>query len=237
MIEPDVMFGARGAESSSDEAYESIRRAILEGTLRPGERIVEQRLAKLLNVSRTPVREALLKLERENLVARAGRGMAVRSFSAEEVHDIYDLRAHIESYAARRAAERITDAELAELRLLQDRLVEEAAKPSEPEVEWLRSLARLNQHFHTLIVRAARSAPLERIINGVGQTPLVYKSYLWYGEDEKRRSSEEHVKLLELLAARDAPGAEACWRAHIEFGRDHLVQRLTAQQARSDAGF
>ena len=84
-----------------EETYAAIRRSILEGALRPGERIVEQQLAEMLNVSRTPVREALLKLERENLVARIGRGMAVRRYSSDEVRDIYNLRAHLESFAAR----------------------------------------------------------------------------------------------------------------------------------------
>lgn len=238
MTEPDSLFMPPGAVSSSDEAYEAIRRAILDGTLRPGERIIEQRLAQMLEVSRTPVREALHKLERENLVARSGRGMAVQSFTADEVSDIYDLRAHLESYAARRAAERVTPTEIGEMRAVQEQLVAEAARESPADnVDWLRTLARLNQQFHMLVVLAARSAPLERIISGVGQTPLIYKAYLWYGDDEKRRSAEEHAELIRLLEAGDAKGAEKFWRAHIAFGRAVLVERLTAQQARADAGF
>lgn len=226
------------AASSSEEAYDAIRRAILDGTLRPGERIIEQRLAKALNVSRTPVREALHKLERENLVSRSGRGMAVQTFSAEEVYDIYDLRAQLESYAARRAAERITRSELDDLRRVQDELTSEQAREgSQDDVDGVRTLTRLNQQFHLLIVRAARSAPLERVISGVGQTPLVYKAYLWYGDEEKLRSAEDHDHLMELLLQGDAPAAEAFWRQHIEFGRGVLVERLNAQIARAEAGF
>jgi DNA-binding GntR family transcriptional regulator len=110
------IFAVPEVASSSDEALRAIRRSILDGTLRPGERIIEQRLATMLEVSRTPIREALGKLERENLVVRSGRSMAVRTFTPDEVRDVYDLRAHLESYAARRAAERISDHELAELR-------------------------------------------------------------------------------------------------------------------------
>lgn len=218
--------------SSSDEAYVAIRRAILDGSLRPGERIIEQRLAKQLDVSRTPVREALHKLERENLVARSGRGMAVQTFSAEEVYDIYDLRAQLESYAARRAAERVTRPELDELTRVQDVLMSEASRDGESDdMERLRTLARFNQQFHLLVVRAARSAPLERVISGVGQTPLVYKAYLWYGEDEMRRSAADHHHLIDLLADGDAAGAEAFWRAHIEFGRGVLVDRLNERMS------
>jgi DNA-binding GntR family transcriptional regulator len=238
VTDPSSLLTPPESVSSSDEAYEAIRRAILDGSLKPGERIIEQRLAQTLDVSRTPVREALHKLERENLVARSGRGMAVQSFTADEVSDIYELRAQLESYAARRAAERITPTEIDEMRAVQDKLLVEAGRNvGSEDVDWLRTLARLNQQFHMLLVRAARSAPLERVISGVGQTPLVYKAYLWYGADEKRRSAEDHAKLLSLLDAGDPGAAEACWRAHIEFGRNVLVERLTAQQARADAGF
>ena len=231
------IFAVPEAVSSSDEAHRAIRRSILDGTLRPGERIIEQRLATMLDVSRTPIREALGKLERENLVVRSGRSMAVRTFTVDEVRDVYDLRAHLESYAARRAAERITDHEISELRAVQDAIaVAVASEPLDP-VERRREPARLNQHFHLLVVRAARSAPLERSVDSVGQTPLIYKAYLWYGPEEKRRSAEQHGRLLELLAARDAARAEAAWRHHIELGRDVLVEGLLARQARSDSRF
>ena len=233
---PDI-FAAPEVVSSSDEALRAIRRSILDGTLRPGERIIEQRLASMLDVSRTPIREALGKLERENLVVRSGRSMAVRTFTPDEVREVYDLRAHLESYAARRAAERITDHEIAELRAVQQQIGVAVASEHSDEVERRREPARLNQHFHLLVVRAARSAPLERSVDSVGQTPLIYKAYLWYGPEEKGRSAAEHGELIELLVARDARGAEEAWRRHIELGRDVLVEGLLARQARTDSGF
>src|SRR5262249_34684896 len=155
------------------EAYLAIRRSILEGGLRPGQRIVEQQLAEALNVSRTPVREALVKLERENLVARIGRGMAVRTYSSDEGRDIYDLRAHLESYAARIACERITDAELIALEKVQEELERDRSNVS--ETERVRQLAQTNQRFHAVVIRAARNAPLERCFTQVVQLPLLYK--------------------------------------------------------------
>jgi len=237
MNDASSIFSQSTPISSSDEAYESIRRAILDGTLRPGERIVEQRLAKMLDVSRTPVREALHKLERENLVARSGRGMAVQTFSPDEVRDIYDLRAHLEGYAARRAAERVEDRELVELRVVQDQLAAAVDGHEPDDVERLREPARLNQQFHLLVVRAARSASLDRTVAGLGQTPLIYKAYLWYGRAEKSRSGHEHLQLIDHLAAGDGRAAEAGWRAHIEFGRDILVERLLTQRSLVSAGF
>ncbi|MBV9004025.1 MAG: GntR family transcriptional regulator [Solirubrobacterales bacterium] len=227
--------GSRGlaaavtAATPGEETYASIRRSILEGVLRPGERIVEQQLAESLNVSRTPVREALLKLERENLVARIGRGMAVRRFSSGEVRDIYNLRAHLESYAARLAADRITSAELAALEAIQDEM--EAQEPDMTRAEVVRVLSRDNHRFHAVVVRAARSTPLERCFSQVFQLPLLYKAYAYFDEERKRRSDRDHRELVEMLRAGDGAAAEAHWRGHLSRGGDLLAQHLAAGEA------
>ena len=193
------IFSPGGTDHAGEETYAAIRRAILDGTLRPGERIVEQQLAETLGVSRTPVREALLKLERENLVARIGRGMAVRRYSSDEVRDIYSLRAHLESFAARLAADRITEGELAALARIQDEMEHE---PLRPPGEAIRTLSRHNQRFHALVVRCARSAPLDRCFVQVFQLPLLYKAYAYFDEERRQRSDRDHRELIEMLRAR-----------------------------------
>ena len=217
-----------GPATPGEETYASIRRAILEGTLRPGERIVEQQLAEMLNVSRTPVREALLKLERENLVARVGRGMAVRRYSSDEVRDIYNLRAHLESFAARMAAQRITDGELITLSRIQDQMDHE---PMDMTPEVIRALSRDNQRFHAVVVRCARNAPLDRCFVQVFQLPLLYKAYVYFDEERRRRSDRDHRELIELLRAGDAAAAEDHWRSHLRRGGDILAQHLAAGEA------
>lgn len=215
--------------SPGEETYLSIRRSILEGGLRPGDRIVEQQLAELLNVSRTPVREALLKLERENLVARIGRGMAVKRYSSDEVRDIYNLRAHLESFAARTAAGRITEGEIAALERIQDEM---EAEPLElRRAETIRNLSRDNQRFHALVVRAARNAPLERCFAQVFQLPLLYKAYAYFDDERKRRSDRDHRQLIEQLRSRDVAAAEDHWRSHLRRGGDVLAQHLAAGEA------
>lgn len=232
---PEDLLGAPAERTASDDVYVAVRQAILDGSIRPGERVVEEQMAANLGVSRTPVREALVRLERENLVARSGRGMAVRSFSVAEVEDIYDLRAHVESYAARLAAARITEHELTALRRFQDELVRELDQAAATGgLESSKRLARLNQRFHFAVVQAARSAPLERIVGHVLQTPLIYKSYLWYDDDEKDSSAAAHDLLIGHLAQRSPVHAEETWRAHLEFGRDVLVERLTAHALGGD---
>jgi len=218
--------------SPGEDTYLSIRRAILDGKLHPGERIVEQQLAETLSVSRTPVREALLKLERENLVARMDRGMAVRTYSSDEVRDIYDLRAQIEGYSARVACERITDAEITTLERVQDELEVELERFEPDNPDSPRTLGGLNQRFHAVLVRSVRSAPLERCFVQVVQLPLLYKAYLWYDDTDRRSSAADHRVLLELLASRDGRAAEEHWRRHVERGRDVLVENLTANETR-----
>jgi DNA-binding GntR family transcriptional regulator len=221
----DALF----APTPGEETYTAIRRSILDGTLRPGERIVEQQLAEQLGVSRTPVREALLKLERENLVARIGRGMAVRRYSSDEVRDIYNLRAHLESFAARIASERITDAELGALTQIQDEMERDRFDTSQADL--IRTLSRDNQRFHALVVRAARNAPLDRCFVQVFQMPLLYKAYIYFDEQRKRRSDRDHRELIEMLRVRDGSAAEEHWRSHLRRGGDVLAQHLAAGEA------
>lgn len=215
----------------------AIRMGILEGTLMPGARIVEQQLAETLMVSRTPVREALLKLERENLVARTGRGMAVRSYSSEEVRDTYDLRALLEGHAARVACERIAGSDIAALERVQDELERVQGKSDADALGTTdsgrsRTLAQLNQRFHSVLVLSTRNAPLHRCFTQVVQLPLLYKAYLWYDSRAEASSAADHRRLIELLRARDPDAAEVHWRRHIEFGRDVLVEHLVADEVR-----
>jgi DNA-binding GntR family transcriptional regulator len=217
------------APTPGEDTYVTIRRSILDGVLRPGERIVEQQLAERLKVSRTPVREALLKLERENLVARIGRGMAVRRYSSDEVRDIYSLRAHLESYAARMAADRITEHELDALARIQDEMERERFDTSRPEL--IRTLSRDNGRFHAVVVRAARNAPLDRCFVQVFQLPLLYKAYVYFDENRKRRSDRDHRELIEMLRARDGAAAEEHWRRHLRRGGEVLAQHLAAGEA------
>jgi DNA-binding GntR family transcriptional regulator len=211
--------------SSAEQAYDAIQKAILEGALRPGERIVEESIARSLRVSRTPVREALLKLERENLVARGERGAVVRSFSADDIRDLMDLRARIESFAARLAAERAAPNEIAALTALQEETIALLDVPGFSELDWLRDLTKRNNEFHAGVVQAARHASLERVSSFV-QTPFAYQAHVWYDDANRRRAVAEHGRVLECIAARDADGAEAAMAEHVLHGREFLMSRL-----------
>lgn len=196
---------------------EVIRDGILEGRLRPGDRLKEDMLAKELAVSRTPVREAIAMLQAEGLLeAQQHRGAQVRSYTAGELEEIYDLRSILEGYAARRAATRITDRELARLRTSVERM--EKLKPKDVE-----HLVQQNGIFHDTILQAADSQRLVAMVTQTRALPLIYQSYAWYTPAQLSLSLEYHRRVLSALERHDAEQAEYDMRHHLFNARDALT--------------
>jgi DNA-binding GntR family transcriptional regulator len=214
--------------NASVAATELIREAIVDGRLAPGERLKEEELARELGISRTPVREALLLLQAEGLVqATPNRGARVSAHTAEDLDDLYQLRALLEGYAARRAALAVSEADIAELRASCDRfdlLCEEHAE--------LRDLVSENLFFHSTILDAAGSARLSSMVRTVIELPLVYRSYIWYSPDQTRISAHYHRQIANALATRDWERAELVMKEHVFEARDLLVERLRAAEGR-----
>ena len=209
-------------------ATELIREAILDGRLEPGHRLKEEELARQLGISRTPVREALLMLQVEGQVdATPNRGAVVRVHTPDDLVDLYDLRALLEGFAARRAAAQIDEEDVARLRESCDRF--DALSPEEE----LRELVRENLLFHSTIHDAAGSARLASMVHRVIQLPLVYKSYIWYSPDQKRISSHYHRQIVNALASGDGERAELIMKEHVFEARDLLVARLRAEESPS----
>ena len=220
-----VLRGA-GRESQSTGIVERLRALILTGDYGPDERLIEEQLAERLGVSRTPIRQALTMLEAEGLVEIApNRGATVCSFSTEDVWDIYDLRAVLEGYAARRAAERIEEGELELLRELA-REMEGLAGRFEDHEEEIRTLVAFNQEFHGTIVDASRNRRLEHLINRTVEIPLMFKAFFWYTPHERSVSNYYHRQILEALEKGDAEGAETVMREHVYEGRDFVIRAL-----------
>jgi len=209
--------------NASMAATELIREAIIDGRVEPGRRLKEEELARELGISRTPVREALLMLQAEGLVvATPNRGAMVRVHDAEDLDDLYQLRALLEGHATRRAAARISEVEVEQLRSSCERFG--ALSPEQD----LRRLVRENLLFHNTILDVAGSARLAGMVRKVIELPLVYKSYIWYSPDQKRISVHYHRQIVNALAARDAERAELIMKEHVFEARDLLVSRVRA---------
>jgi DNA-binding GntR family transcriptional regulator len=206
-----------------DAVADILRRAILDGSLKPGQPLHENALAQQLSVSRSPIREALINLERERLVVgRLNHPATVRKPAPDEIRQVYTIRAALEGIAARWAAEKATPAFVARLRQKADdlnRATIAANNAGDPNV------VTLANEFHTAIVEAADSPELQRQLQSLcNQIKLVMAAGL--ASLTRRRAEEihaEHVALIAAIAARDGDRAEQLATAHVRGARDRLV--------------
>ncbi|WP_296679943.1 GntR family transcriptional regulator [Novosphingobium sp.] len=197
---------------ASDRAYAGIRSMILSGELPAGSQLGEEALAERCGVSRTPVRDALRRLESELLVKR---NEAQRSFVADwslgDVADAFELRAMLEGHAARRAAERMDDAALQALRRCNQAILR-AVQADPPDVG---AFLEGNREFHAIILDTAQSRRLSAMLAALIEQPVIWRTAHHYGRDALRRSHGEHDELLAAFARRDGAWAEAVMAAHI----------------------
>lgn len=214
------------ARTASSTATEMIRQAILDGRLAPGQRLTEERLAGELGISRTPVREALKVLQSEGLVdAAPNRSATVRAYEPADLDDMYQLRALLEGHAARRAASRLSDEQLLELRASCDRFETLSAADD------LRELVRENFVFHNTILAAAGDTRLAGMVRQVVELPLVYKSYVWYSPEQARISQHYHRQICRALERRDAERAELVMKEHVLEARDVLIAHVQVERS------
>ena len=203
------------------DAYSLILDAIDVGTYRPGDRLVESELAERFGVSRTPVREALQRLETQSLLARDGRSLIVASLDHNQTAELYAVRGELEGLAARLAARNATPEEV---RVLRDMVDEDDALVHDPS-----ALSRANRRFHKQVHLSSHNRYL------VQQLDLVYRSMALMATTSlaaKGRgeiAQAEHRLIVERIAARDEDGANDALRAHISLA---FVTRLKQEAAR-----
>ena len=205
--------------------FENIRQAIVKGIFAPGERLMEIQLADDLGVSRTPVREAIRKLELEGFVVMIPRrGTYVANLSIKDINDVYEIRISLDVLAAGLAAERIEPEELEELnRLLLE--ISEAARTGPMD-----KIVRLDTAFHDVLYKASRNDRLRNIINnlreqitGIRGTSMRYPGRL-------ADTLEEHRALVDSIAARDSERAQAAARIHLENAEHTLLKAMAEEQ-------
>ncbi|NLT94961.1 MAG: GntR family transcriptional regulator [Clostridia bacterium] len=204
--------------------FETLRDAIINQVLRPGERLMEIQLAEELGVSRTPVREAIRKLELEGLVVMLPRrGAYVAGISMKDILEVFEVRAALEALAASLAAERITDEELDEM---ERQLVKET---EETEANNLRNIVEIDTTFHDLLYKAARNERLVNFVNLLQEQLHRFRSASLARPGRSKTALEEHRKILEAIAARDAKLAERLAREHIENAEQAMLLSLEKQ--------
>lgn len=200
------------------DVYGAIREAISDGSLSVNEPLREERLAAALGVSRTPVREALVRLTAEGLVeAEASGGVRVSALSADDLDEVFALRGALESMALRYACEARDPAGLEELRAIH------AASTDAVAADDVERLLELNTQFHAALNSLAGKRRLQNLIELLRDQSRRYRVLALYDESERRTSVDEHGRLIELVAAGDADAALELLRAHFERPRQRLV--------------
>ena len=207
----------------STDAYSLILDAIDSGVYRPGDRLVESELADRFNVSRTPIREALQRLETQSLLAREGRSLIVASLDHNQTAELYVVRGELAGLAARLAARHAAPEEV---RVLREMVEADNALIGDPA-----ALSRNNRRFHKQLHLASHNRYL------VQQLDLLYRSMALMAttslaaEGRGEIAQAEHDKIVSMIEARDEEGAEEALKSHISVA---FVTRLKQEATRLD---
>lgn len=203
--------------SLADQVFDRLEKEILDGVYTRGEVLTELRLVSDLGVSRTPIREALRRLEQEHIVEMTGKGILILGVTKDDFFDIMEIRKHIEGIAAARAAKNITPEQLDELREaieLQEYYV------SKRDAEQIRSF---DGSFHRLMYRFSGSTVLEDTLTPLHKKAQKYRRTSVENSSRAEQSAKEHRAIFEAIAAHDEKKAEEAMLLHIENAKQHIA--------------
>ncbi|MDP4182974.1 MAG: GntR family transcriptional regulator [Bacillota bacterium] len=202
-----------------DVIFDTLREAIIAGELKPGERLMEVQLAEKMGVSRTPVREAIRKLELEGwVVMTARKGANVASLSVKDIMDVLEVRASLDGEAAALSAVRIREDELKELKNVHAQF----ARNIEEDV--LQDLIKRDVEFHEIIYKSSRNDKLIQIVSNLREQ--VHRFRIIYMKDysSSHELVKEHLEIIEAITERDPNRAKKAAYAHIENQKEAIVK-------------
>lgn len=201
--------------------FEALRDAIISGELKPGERLTEVQLAEEMGVSRTPVREAIRKLELEGFVVMVPRkGAYVADISTKDVADVFEIRAALEGLAAGLAAERITEEELEELQRLLVKVNEST------ENHDLDTFVAADAAFHEALYKASRNDRLVQIISNLREQIQRFRSITLARPGRMKDALEEHKLIVDAISQRNVALARRLAQKHIENAENSMLDSI-----------
>jgi DNA-binding GntR family transcriptional regulator len=210
-----------GRKSLGQHVFENLKQAIIRGEVAPGDRLVESRLADALDISRTPVREAIHKLEREGLLRKLPKGgFTVMNLSREDIEETFGIRCVLESYAARLAAQNYSEEELLPL---EDKIEEFQRFLDKGQLD---ELPRINTEFHTLFYALSRSPKLIKMINDLRDQIYRFRKILLKMDKWAEVSNQDHRKILDAIRERDVNRVEKVVKQHIARGQRIVLNAL-----------
>lgn len=203
--------------SLADQIFEKLERDILSGTYQKGDIIVEMKLCEELGVSRTPVREALKKLEQEHLIEDCGKGMLVIGITYEDAEHIYRIREKIEGMAAAECARNITEEQLKELTEYVDLQEFYALKGDSEKVK------SMDSNFHEAVYRFSGIAVYYDTLSPLHKKIQKYRKSLVEQKSRASQSTDEHRAILEAITAHDPKKAEESMDEHVKNAHARLL--------------
>ncbi|WP_406636722.1 GntR family transcriptional regulator [Amycolatopsis sp. WGS_07] len=202
-------------------AYQALRDAIVRGEFRPNQRLVESEVCELIGIGRTPVRGALQMLEDQGMLIKQRQSWTVREFGAADIRDVYETRMALEGYAARLAAVRASDAELAAIAAILDEHEHLELLPPEEQVT-------LNLTFHEAVSRASGNDHLVRLISRNRQFSFDFNAAKKWSVEDYRAGHQGHRDIADALRRRDADGVEDLVREHYRVAMEAFVSQLSS---------
>ena len=206
--------------SLADQVFEKLENDIIQGIYPKGEILTELKLVEQLGVSRTPIREALRRLEQERLIADAGKGSKVLGITEDDLLDIMNIRERIEGLAAYYAAQNITEEGKAELTHLVD-LQEFYFNKNDPD-----HLRRVDDEFHDAICRLSGRNVLTDTLIPLHRKTRRYRRISMEDRERTAKTTQEHREIYEAIISGDALLAKKLTKAHIANSKDHMIERV-----------
>ena len=208
-------------KSLGQHVFENLKEAIIKGDISTGQRLVENRLAETLGISRTPVREAIHKLEREGYLTKRPRGgFIVMGLDSIDIQETFGIRGVLEGYAARLAAVKHAEKDLepleAHIRKFQQHL-----DNGELEI-----LPAVNTEFHDLLYALSRSPHLIKMINDLRDPIFRFREMILKDAELAEMSNADHKKMIVYIRRRDAEGVEKLVREHLMRGQDAVMRSI-----------
>ena len=214
--------------ATSDRVYSILSKAVFQGDLKPGQRLVESKLAKLMKVSRTPIREAIIELEQKGLVVSSPpKGVRVAPLPTKEaLNEFYDISSVLRGLAVRKAIDNnnITPKDIRQLNEIiseSERFLKEGS---------LRKIADLNIKFHSTIEQRSKSKELIIILDNLYKKSRERFSEIISKADRQKKSIEEHKMIVEAIIKKDSLLAEKLMREHIVNGKEALIQEIELRE-------
>ena len=205
--------------SIADQIFEQLEKDILSGKYQRGEVLSELRLSKEMNVSRTPIREALLRLAQENILQETGRGMVVIGITNDDMLDMYDIRLHLEGEAARRAAVNITDEQLAQLQELTELQRFYINKQGNSSSEHTKNL---DSQFHEVLYAASGSKSYTEVLVRLHKKMSKFRMASVSKQSRALQSNDEHMEICRAMALHDPDAAEEAVLKHVRNAMDRM---------------